>query len=398
LAADPTTLKTNPAVSTPINVRSGSDASILVGHHFPELDGIRGIAICLVLVFHCKSIASPSTPLASFYVTVASIGWIGVDLFFVLSGFLITAILLDTFDSQNYFRSFYTRRILRILPLYYVSVAIWTLANWLLPSNRLESSHAIATLSYWFYLQNWLPLFGISPPTVLIHFWSLAVEEQFYLIWPILIRFTAKRGSAQSLCIVTVLGAVLLRAVLVLFGSTEIAFYFTLSRVDALAFGACVAVCFKLHRTLVPFRRPGVVLFLFGSAIVLLIMFQQQGFYNLNPLVLLVGTFPLGLAFGCFLIVLLTSPGFGLLRVFFRNRVLKFFGQISYGIYVFHWPITLISKKMWPDITNDFWLRQIMFLVFVTTCSMALAYVSFRYFESPILRQKHKLAPLQSTY
>lgn len=390
-------MKTNPAISAPISLRSGSRAPILAGRHFPELDSIRGIAICLVLVFHCSSIASPATPLARFYVRVVSMGWIGVDLFFVLSGFLITAILLDTFDSQNYFRSFYTRRILRIFPLYYVSVALWTLAVWLLPSNLLESSQTISTLSYWFYLQNWLPLFHVSPPKVLIHFWSLAVEEQFYLVWPILIRFTAKRGAAQTLCIVTVLVAVMLRAVLVLLGSTEVAFYFTLSRIDALAIGACVAVYFRSRGTLDPFRRPGAAFFLIGSATVLLIMFQQHGFYNLNPVVLLVGIFPLGLVFGCFLIILLTSASFGLLRVFFRNRVLRFFGQISYGIYVFHWPIMLLSKEVWPETIDDFWLRQITFLVFVTTCSVALACLSFRYFEAPILSQKHKLAPLEST-
>jgi peptidoglycan/LPS O-acetylase OafA/YrhL len=348
-------------------------------------------------VFHCSAIASPSTPLASLYVKVASIGWIGVDLFFVLSGFLITAILLDTSDTQNYFRSFYIRRILRIFPLYYVSIALWTLAAWLSPSNRAESDHAVSTLSYWLYMQNWLPIFGISPPKFLIHFWSLAVEEQFYLIWPILIRFAATRGGAHILCLITVLVAVLLRTVLVLLDATEVAFYFTLSRMDALAIGAFVAVCFKLQGTLARFRRSGVVLFFTGSVIVLLIMFQQQGFYNLNPVVLLAGVFPLGIVFGCFVIVLLTSPGFGLLRVFFRNRVLRVFGRISYGIYVFHWPIILISKKEWPEIINDFWLCQILFLVFVTMSSMALAYVSYRYFESPILRQKLKLAPLQST-
>jgi len=389
-------MKANPAVSAPMSFRSESRAPILAGRHLPELDGIRGIAICFVVVFHCSSIASPATPLASFYVRVASIGWIGVDLFFVLSGFLITAILLDTFDSRNYFRSFYTRRILRIFPLYYLSVGLWTLAVWLLPSNFFEPNQTISTLSYWVYLQNWLPLFHVSPPKVLIHFWSLAVEEQFYLIWPIFIRYTAKRGTTQTLCFVTVLVAVVLRAVLVLLGSTEVAFYFTLSRIDALAIGACIAVYFRIRGTLVPFRRSGAAFFLIGSATVLLIMFQQHGFYNLNPVVLLVGMFPLGLVFGCFLIVLLTGPGSGLLRVFFRNRVLRFIGRISYGIYVFHWPIMLISKEVWPETIEDFWLRQIIFLMFVTTCSVAVAYLSFRYFEAPILSQKNKLAPLES--
>ena len=366
---------------------------LIAGRHIPELDGVRGIAIALVLIFHCSSIAAPSTTSEHLYVAMANIGWIGVDLFFVLSGFLITAILLDSCDSRNYFSSFYMRRVLRIFPLYYASVALWTLAIWFSPSIPHELSHTVSTLSYWLYLQNWLPLVGISPLKGLIHFWSLAVEEQFYLIWPILIRFTVNRGRAQALCLVTALLALMLRAILVLLGAVEVAFYFTLSRIDALAIGAYVAVCFKCQGTLIPFRRSATFLFLLASMIVLLIMFQQQGFYNLNPLVLLLGVFPLGIVFGCFLIILLTRPGFGLLRVFFRNTVLQVFGRISYGIYVFHWPIMLTSRKLWPDFISDFWLRQILFLAFVTMCSMALAYVSFRYFESPILRQKSKLAP-----
>ncbi len=135
-------------------------------------------------------------------------------------------------------------------------------------------------------------------------------------------------------------------------------------------------------------------MFLIASALVLLIMIQQQGFYNLNPIILLAGVLPLNLAFGCFLIILLTSPAFGLLRGFFKNRVLRFFGKISYGIYVFHWPIMLISKQAWSDALSNFWLSQITFLAFVTVCSVALAYLSFRYFETPILSKKDKWAPL----
>jgi peptidoglycan/LPS O-acetylase OafA/YrhL len=394
LAGEAKTLKTNPAVSARVSLRYVSRAPILLGRHIPELDSVRGIAISLVLVFHCSSIVLPETPLARFYVKVANVGWIGVDLFFVLSGFLITAILIDTYDRQNYFRSFYTRRILRIFPLYYVSIALWTLAVWLLPSNLLESGDMVSTLSYWFYLQNWLPLFHLSPPRGLIHFWSLAVEEQFYLIWPFLIRFTAKRGTALTLCVVTIAGAAILRAMLVLLGFREVAFYFTFSRIDALAIGACVAVYFGVHGTLAPFRRAGAVLFLTASTFVLLILVQQQGFYNLNPIILLVGVLPLNLTFGGFLIILLTSPAVGLLRRLFRNPVLRFLGKISYGIYVFHWPIMLIIKEAWSDALSNFWLHQITFLASVTIGSVALAYLSFRYLETPILNQKDKWAPL----
>src|SRR5574341_1521139 len=101
-------------MSTRINSRVGDRDPIMAGRHFPELDGIRGVAICLVLVYHSSSIASPQTPLASLYIRLANIGWVGVDLFFILSGFLITAILLDTVTNEGYYRDFYTRRVLLI--------------------------------------------------------------------------------------------------------------------------------------------------------------------------------------------------------------------------------------------------------------------------------------------
>jgi len=380
--------------SIPTELRSGSRAPIMAGRHLPELDGVRGVAICLVLLFHCSSIVPAATPLAKVYVKLASVGWIGVDLFFVLSGFLITAILLDTFDNRNYFRGFYTRRILRIFPLYFASVTLWTVTVWLFRAQIHEPIELISTLSYWCYLQNWLPWFDIATPRFLIHFWSLAVEEQFYLLWPILIRFAAKRGNTRLLCAVTLLLAVLLRAAMVLLGRAEAAFYLTFARVDGLAIGAMVAVLFKRHGSLMSYRRTGMVLCFAAGGTVLAITFQQQGFYNLNPVVLLAGVFPLEVCFGAALVVLLTSHGGGVLTTFCRSGGLRFVGRISYGIYVFHWPIMLSSQTVWPDLFAGFWLVQITFLFFVSASSIVCAYVSFRYFEFPILRKKTKWAPL----
>ena len=368
---------------------------VMAGRHFPELDGIRGIAIGLVLVFHCSSIATPETPLASLYIRLASMGWVGVDLFFVLSGFLITAILLDTVDSAGYFRNFYTRRILRIFPIYYASIATWSFALWWAPVNLFGVVSPIANISYWFYLQNWLPLFGLAQATVIVHFWSLAVEEQYYLLWPLLIRFATKLGRVKTLCTIAVLLAVLLRLGLVLLDWNESAFYFTFSRIDGLAIGAYVAVLLRRHGTLAPCRRPATLLIFMAGATVLSIIVQQRGFYNLNPVVQIFGVLPLGLFFGCFLIISLTAPVCGMLRLLLRNRGLCSLGEISYGVYVFHWPIMLFLKEIWPGTAENFWWNQSLFLGCVTVCTVAVAYISFRYFESPILSLKHQWAPLK---
>src|SRR5690348_11217200 len=163
--------------------------------YIPELDGIRGIAILGVIAFHFGLFTIDSHNLLySVYGSVVGLGWAGVDLFFVLSGCLITRILLDTRNSGHYFRSFYMRRVLRILPLYYFSVFVFFCV--VLPVGYAVapgsfSSHEWArvapseSLWYWLHLSNWRSAFGILQTSPLTHFWSLAIEEQFYLVWPV---------------------------------------------------------------------------------------------------------------------------------------------------------------------------------------------------------------------
>jgi peptidoglycan/LPS O-acetylase OafA/YrhL len=125
-----------------------------------------------------------------------------------------------------------------------------------------------------------------------------------------------------------------------------------------------------------------------------LIAYQQQGFYNLNPVVLLVGLFPLNFLFGAFLVISLTCVEEGILRFFLRNQGLRTLGKISYGVYVLHWPIMLFLTDQWPTDIRGFWFNQVLFFASVALSSIAIAYLSFRYFESPILNLKNKLAPL----
>ena len=170
--------------------RGGSGTS-LVRASMPELDTIRGIAILLVLFFHGFGLRYGLRGLSGFpklLVAATLPGWMGVNLFFVLSGFLITGILLDSKSRPNYFRVFYIRRALRILPLYYgvlLLLAVLTRTGWV---NR-HASWAYLGLSA-IYLSNVTELFGVpSQYTVL---WSLAVEEHFYLLWPAAIRVLSR--------------------------------------------------------------------------------------------------------------------------------------------------------------------------------------------------------------
>jgi peptidoglycan/LPS O-acetylase OafA/YrhL len=157
--------------------------------HTPALDGIRGIAILLVLVHHF-TLFDPITSVGAWLGFVALLGWSGVDLFFVLSGFLITGILIDARTSDRYFISFYARRTLRIFPLYYLVVFLCFVVLPYFPRwHELLVGHAnLPEWPYWTYLVN----FSIAERDAFQHgvldvAWSLAIEEQFYLLWAVLV-------------------------------------------------------------------------------------------------------------------------------------------------------------------------------------------------------------------
>jgi peptidoglycan/LPS O-acetylase OafA/YrhL len=215
-----------------------------VGHHCPELDGVRGIAILMVTLYRfVKELdpsAHPGLRLAKGY---CEIGERGVDLFFVLSGFLITGILLQTKDSPGYFKNFMVRRALRIFPLYFTALLV---CLFLLPSilgTRVFDLPSSQQLYLWSYTSNvrmaWENAWCFGP---LDHFWSLAVEEHFYLIWPAVVFFL----SPKALLRVTVATAVtvgLVRTVFALWPQYALAVdVLTLFRCDALCLGALLAV------------------------------------------------------------------------------------------------------------------------------------------------------------
>src|SRR5262249_32690328 len=211
-------------------------------NHIPGLDGVRGLAILVVLIHNVGYFEEPTDSLAIKIIRLGiGSGWIGVQLFFVLSGFLITGILLDTKLDAHYFRSFYVRRVLRIFPLYYLTLIVAFLAlphlmdlgDWPEQARRYEIWH-------WSYLTNW---FGSVPG--LSHFWSLAVEEQFYLIWPFVV-FSLSTDRLMRTCGALVVTALLIRIVMVV-GHAPVSwnYTFTITRWDALGCGAAIAVAMR---------------------------------------------------------------------------------------------------------------------------------------------------------
>lgn len=363
-----------------------------IGRQYPELDGLRGVAVIAVVVYHCRLVAEPDSTWQALYFQIADMGWIGVDLFFVLSGFLITGILLRTKDDKHYFRQFYVRRALRVLPLYYLSIILIPVAFYLCDAS---TSIEFASLPYWVHLQNWLPMLDIPLERRLGHFWSLGVEEQYYLIWPALILFAARWNYVHRMCLALLGATFAIRAVLAISGSYVAAYSATISRLDGLVVGGLLAYLLYRDGTLATRRRAaGWTLSLCGGFI-LLVAILGRGFNGLEPMVVLLGLLPVALCLGSVLVLALTARPDGGLRLFLKNGALRFVGKISFGVYVFHWPLVVLLLGIWPKGGTGFWLDQISFLGVVLSGSLAVAWFSYRFFEKPILDLKDRLAPLR---
>src|ERR1700677_2473843 len=202
--------------------REGDEVNHSSLGHIPALDGVRGVAILLVLINHFSPEKDYGNTLAKIFQPVTNSMTVGVDLFFVLSGFLITGILLRSRSSNRYFRNFYSRRALRIFPLYYFVLILLAIGLHVIPSWRNLTTLRDAWPWYWFYGTNYLICqtgftFLDHAQVSLGHFWSLAVEEHFYLFWPLMVWLLSDRALLR-LCIALMVIAPICRAYAVLSG------------------------------------------------------------------------------------------------------------------------------------------------------------------------------------
>jgi peptidoglycan/LPS O-acetylase OafA/YrhL len=333
----------------------------------PQLDAVRGLAVLLVLVHNTD--IYPSLHLG----LIAANGWMGVDLFFVLSGFLITGILVDTKNSEGYFRNFYVRRCLRIWPLYYSCLLFMFVIVPILRPTEAQTIFEARSSPWWafpLFLQNFMVPVPTMATGLLGVTWSLAVEEQFYLVWPLFLRFCSefqiRKIAIGVICISPALRYYLSLHHFDIYSNT-------FCRLDGLMAGALLALVV---------RSPSFVSarFLTGAWITLFVS---------APLALLIDTPPA--RWIVFSLVALASVSFVYLALFSQqkwlramltNRFLIYTGTIGYGMY--------LLQKIPFDVVKAFHLDQHQYLALPITAAATylMAAMSWNVLEKPFLRLK----------
>jgi peptidoglycan/LPS O-acetylase OafA/YrhL len=391
--------------------------------HMPAIDGLRGIAILLVLIHHFTPAVSGSAFTKSM-LHIAHTGWIGVDLFFVLSGFLITCILLKTRNNPDYFINFYARRTLRIFPIYYLTLVVLLVG---LPT-LLHMPVVGLMLDQWFHQttrdlqsmldgQAWLWLYGANVKIALEgerwgavnHFWSLAVEEHFYLVWPVVVYFVS-RQQLKRVCLILILSTPILRAMMMGAGFDSVVPYvFTLTRVDSLAVGGLLAALVTERNGFAKWTpRLGGMALMAGVMFIAIIAYygrlHRDDFFTS--------------VFGYSLLAVLSAwvvlkaaqiRPYTLTCRLLANPVFVSLGKYSYGIYVTHMFFVPVYIKLFGwgtlrDITGAYWMAIVLHCVLAIGCSWGIAFVCYHVFEKHFLRlkrffdyRKPTTAPVPST-
>ena len=352
-------------------------------HHIRSLDGLRGIAILLVFFFHYYP-RTPVTPVS----LLAGLGWLGVNLFFSLSGFLITGILFDTRMQAGFFRKFYARRALRLFPVYIVMVIVVLAVSahfgehptwWALPFF-LYGSNIVGNLQ--------LPL-GVGHHIELGHLWSLSLEEQFYMVWPPLLFLLRKRETILRACIAGIVFSVILRAVIVLHPVGMLDVYNELpTQLDGLLAGGLLALLLRSEKHYA-ILQPKLLRTLIAIAVLVLAACIAKGHTShwSNPTMRVYGYFAATVAFFAFIALALRPTTW-------THRVgswtpLRLLGRYSYGFYLWHQlPETFFENIIRKTQATVPIIGGPLGAAIVFALSLACAVASYHLIELPFLRMK----------
>jgi len=366
--------------------------------HYPRLDGLRGLAILLVMLYHF-SLPHPRMHGhdAGWLLQLAQTGWLGVDLFFVLSGFLITGILVETRTEAHYFRTFLARRFLRIWPLYYMGLLVLlVLLPTVLPSvpPQLQGMRDKQAW-FWLYAANWLfAREGSFGQTSGGYLWSLAVEEQFYIVWPLVVFALTDRNllrlSLMLLCL-----SLLSRIVLINLGvSTGALYTMTFTHWDGLAVGSCLAICARSPRLMAEARRWLLIAAPLAACGLAAVRIADGDAFMWSRQMATFGYTFAAVVFGALLVWVLSARETTGISRFFTTHFMRQTGKYSYALYVVHVPVasaifpvaTRALAGVEPAIGHETVFVVCMALSFIV--SWILAVLSWNLFEKRILALK----------
>lgn len=376
---------------------------------FTELDGLRGVAILMVMIHHF-TVVEPTNLLDRWLGFTGHYGWVGVDLFFVLSGFLITGILLDSRGRDRYFTSFYARRVLRIFPVYFaVLVAALVVLPQLMPGRFAVQGDDPYEWTYWCFLSNWgMAWENAFHNRLLAPTWSLAIEEQFYLVWPLVVLLVPRRGL-MVLCPLLIIASFALRMLMLHAWDTgHITIYVaTPGRLDGLAAGAWVAAA--LRGGWDPRPWAGKLAALAITCIVAAFLVEAWQVTTSTQSVYLRGDWGLGpgialwsVAGAAMVSLLVATEALPAVRRMLDWSMLQSLGKYSFAIYLTHMPLRSAIRDIalgpggeegsplvtFAELSTNPWVGQVVFYLLASVASWCVGWLSWHLLESRVLALK----------
>lgn len=333
-----------------------------------SLDGLRGLAILMVLLCHLFAYG-PLRPLFR-------AGWMGVDLFFVLSGFLITGILLDTKNKEGWYKDFLLRRVLRIFPLYYAVLIIFA---FIAPHFSMTQWFGQYQVYFWTHTSNYL-FFQVGFLKPLGHFWSLAIEEQFYLVWPLFV-FLFKPKQLAIVSVILLIIGIVIRA---FFARPMLTYTIPFAHLDGLVTGALLSIWFRLGaESMRKFH-----LHVFITTTIIFIVYMIAGMDLGSALLREPFTITVISMFFCGLLIMALYSTVS--KKILSHPLLRFFGKYSYAMYIFnsiffHFA-NLAGAAELPM------LYKLLAYLGVFALTVIVSYLSYHLFEVHFLKMKTKIA------